>query len=314
MIDLTGQRFGRLTVLERDKSTESSNRTLWKCVCDCGTMKSVSSHALRYGLTKSCGCLSREIASRQKDLSHMIGKRFGNLTIINRDKNHITPSGQSKVRWVCLCDCGKETTVNFSELKSGHTKSCGCMTKRPKGSGLIDLTGRRFGKLVVVERAEDYVYRTGSKITTLPRWLCRCDCGNDVVVQGGNLRSGVTTSCGCQNRSSRGERYISEFLTEHCVKFLREYSFDDLRNRHGNLLRFDFAILGDNDDIVMLVEYQGAQHYIDCGLFGLYQRQYSDAMKRDYCEAKQIKLYEIRYDDDLNSSLNVMLEEINKRK
>ena len=55
---------------------------------------------------------------------------------------------------------------------------------------LIDLTGKRFGKLTVIERTQnDLSY--GSK------WLCRCDCGNTVVVLSNNLRRGNTRSCGC---------------------------------------------------------------------------------------------------------------------
>ena len=54
---------------------------------------------------------------------------------------------------------------------------------------LIDLTGQRFGRLVVVERAESKGKRT--------MWKCLCDCGNTKVVGAGNLKNGHTTSCGC---------------------------------------------------------------------------------------------------------------------
>lgn len=59
LIDLTGQRFGRLTVVER--AGASKNReALWKCRCDCGNMVVVRSRSLRRGSTASCGCLGRE--------------------------------------------------------------------------------------------------------------------------------------------------------------------------------------------------------------------------------------------------------------
>lgn len=54
----------------------------------------------------------------------------------------------------------------------------------------IDLTGQRFGRLVVLERAEDDKNKN-------PRWRCRCDCGNETVVLGHHLRTGNTRSCGC---------------------------------------------------------------------------------------------------------------------
>ena len=65
-------------------------------------------------------------------------------------------------------------------------------------SKLIDLSGQKFGRLTVVRRAEgDEVKPYKSKCA---QWLCECECGNTVVVQTGNLKSGNTTSCGCYKR------------------------------------------------------------------------------------------------------------------
>lgn len=63
LIDLTGQRFGRLVVIER-KETATSGHAKWLCLCDCGNTKNVTSNQLRsHRGTKSCGCLQRERAS-----------------------------------------------------------------------------------------------------------------------------------------------------------------------------------------------------------------------------------------------------------
>ena len=59
----------------------------------------------------------------------------------------------------------------------------------------IDLTGRRFGKLAIVERAAS---KNGA------RWLCHCDCGRQKIVQGGHLRSGNSLSCGCDKNAAIG--------------------------------------------------------------------------------------------------------------
>lgn len=59
---------------------------------------------------------------------------------------------------------------------------------------LIDLTGRKFGRLTVICRAED---AAGQYAIKRPLWLCRCDCGNLTTVIGANLREGMTKSCGC---------------------------------------------------------------------------------------------------------------------
>lgn len=64
---------------------------------------------------------------------------------------------------------------------------------------LIDLTGRRFGRLVVIERAPN-----SAKCDT--RWKCQCDCGNVVTVRGHNLKQGITNSCGCSRHDPRPYR------------------------------------------------------------------------------------------------------------
>lgn len=62
-----------------------------------------------------------------------------------------------------------------------------------------DLTGKRFGRLVVIERAEDHIQPNGKHQI---QWLCKCDCGNEVVVRGSNLKNGNSKSCGCLQKDT----------------------------------------------------------------------------------------------------------------
>lgn len=59
--DITGQRFGRLTVISRAENIGRTTR--WNCLCDCGKMTTVYKSHLTSGSTKSCGCLNSELAS-----------------------------------------------------------------------------------------------------------------------------------------------------------------------------------------------------------------------------------------------------------
>lgn len=68
-------------------------------------------------------------------------------------------------------------------------------------SALINLTGKRFGKLAVLRRAEDRIRRNGAKI---PYWICRCDCGASHEVMGMSLRNGDNISCGCAVQRNGG--------------------------------------------------------------------------------------------------------------
>lgn len=129
--------------------------------------------------------------SRAKDLT---GMRFGRLTVIER-----VPSKSGHARWKCLCDCGSYTEALSNNLKSGAKVSCGCAAH--KGSPGIspsnynDLTGRRFGRLIVIKR----ISPVGCKV----RWLCRCDCGAEKDIAAYELTSGKTKSCGCLQREAR---------------------------------------------------------------------------------------------------------------
>lgn len=67
IIDLTGSRFGRLTVVRQDGKDNSNRYIMWLCLCDCGRMTRVRGQALKSGGVKSCGCLLKEmLAERNK--------------------------------------------------------------------------------------------------------------------------------------------------------------------------------------------------------------------------------------------------------
>lgn len=119
--DKTGKRFGRLTVV---KWVGSGN---WLCKCDCGNEKIVLTSSLMSGGTKSCGCLCDEARRKSKDRKpkeNLIGKKFGRLLVKKYNK---------KGSWVCLCDCGNKHIVKTFNLKSGNTKSCGCLYVDSRG-------------------------------------------------------------------------------------------------------------------------------------------------------------------------------------
>ena len=127
----------------------------------------------------------------KKDLT---GLRYGRLTVLREAEPDRSPQGKSRRRWVCRCDCGNITTVHQSALvsKTG-TRSCGCLQREAAKRNLKDLTGQRFGRLTVQEPAPlDKPLPNGVKTG----WLCRCDCGNEIIVSAKDLRSGLR-SCGC---------------------------------------------------------------------------------------------------------------------
>jgi hypothetical protein len=119
IINLTGQQFGRLTVLRRGRLV--GHKRYWRCRCACGVVKEVRADALRTdGGTRSCGCLQREYSKAQGH-HHAPGERFARLVIIRQ-------SGVIKKRgrvYRCACDCGKRVNVQGRFLRDGLVKSCG---------------------------------------------------------------------------------------------------------------------------------------------------------------------------------------------
>ena len=126
----------------------------------------------------------------------LMGQKFGRLTVIDTAPNRTTPNGTQTVIWKCQCDCGNIVYRSTGNLRHNAHPSCGCWVRENTSKHkLEDLTGKRFGRLVVLERAVN----TG--IST--RWKCKCDCGNECIVLAQNLKTGHTISCGCYREEVR---------------------------------------------------------------------------------------------------------------
>lgn len=129
-------------------------------------------------------------------LKNIVGQTFGLLTVVKR---HSQNNSAGHTQWVCSCECGNTTVATGTNLKSGSTKSCGCLKHKPAHNRL-DLVGERFGRLVVLPDGHEVRGKRNVKY-----WNCQCDCGNTTSVTTGKLRSGHTISCGCwsKEQSSR---------------------------------------------------------------------------------------------------------------
>jgi hypothetical protein len=117
----------------------------------------------------------------------LLGERFGRLVVLSEGKR--IRKGRA---FNCQCDCGVKKLVVASALKRGLVTSCGCKKREGNPNFVVrDLTGSRFGRLVVSQRSANQ--KLGSNTT----WDCICDCGRDVSVKGNHLTTGKTNSCGC---------------------------------------------------------------------------------------------------------------------
>ena len=178
--DLTGMVFGKLTVLEY--AGKKGRHTTWLCRCACGKETTVFTTSLKSGDTTSCGCANafnkRVTLFGDTDLT---GKRFGSLTVI----------GRKNIRsWFCRCDCGREFSRDTSKLHGDFALKCKICAAADRR---MDLTGKRFGRLVAIEIEK----RENKPHRNRVHWLCKCDCGNTASVVSSQLVHGKTLSCGC---------------------------------------------------------------------------------------------------------------------
>lgn len=229
------------------------------------------------------------------------GQRFGKLLVISCagkiDGRHYF--------WNCKCDCGNDTVIEGSRLRSGNTKSCGCgkydgfkkYNANQSEKAKIPI-GTRFGKLVVIE---DLGFRKQVEGHSRRWYRCQCDCGNIKDVMGNILKQNQTISCG-SCLSSKGEYKIEQLLQQHGIIYAHDYTIPQLKQDLKRNLRFDFVIYDNQNQIVRCIEFDGRQHYDgpDTTYWGhstdsLQTIQQKDSLKNNWCKENNIPLVRIPY-------------------
>lgn len=260
ILDLTGQRFGKLTALFRLPETENRYH-LWECICDCGGRTQVSTKKLKCGIVTNCGCIpknTRQFGTRAEDIT---GQRFGKLTAISRVENQ-----NGKTAWLCICDCGKTKVVRTAMLKNGRTYHCGCEIRYNNNSQL-DLTGRKFGRLIALEATEKRD-KKGSVV-----WICRCECGNTVEITADSLVHGNTISCGCRKqeiKDSIGDKLT--FVDGTCIEWLRSR-----KHRCDNTSGFRGVYKTKNGKWRVTIGLKGKQY--NCGSYDFFEEAVAARLK-----------------------------------
>ena len=243
--DLTGQRFGMLTVTGKTDRTESGYY-IWKCRCDCGRDILVNTKRLKRGTVTNCGCIPKTTAKRGPVAEDLTGQKFGRLTVIRRLENR-----DGRTCWECRCDCGNLHSATAHDLKAGKVKSCGCLMHMDSRR-TIDLSGQRFGRLVVTERTEKRDMR-GSVI-----WKCRCDCGRETYVSENALVHGNYKSCGCLKREVQMEIYQQlHFVDGTCVELLEKR-----KHRRDNSSGFRGVFRMKNGHYRVSIGFKGKRYHI----------------------------------------------------
>jgi dCMP deaminase len=140
----------------------------------------------------------------------LTNKTFGDLTVLREGVCKIVGKKSPKKRgtWICLCRCGKEKEILACNLIRSklNTTSCGCKFKNSLKYNFKDLTGQKFGQLLVINKS-DILTKTRGAL-----WNCKCDCGNLVQLASNALTSHNNITCGNkvkhQNKDGLDHRWI----------------------------------------------------------------------------------------------------------
>lgn len=223
----------------------------------------------------------------------LTGKEYEYYKVIDRNEER-TKQNKKNVFWNCKCHCGNMFVATTTDINRQKTKSCGCMAHYLTGKAHFqDITGETFGELKVLER--DYERSQTSK-KPVTYWKCKCSCGNIISVDRTHLVGRGQSSCGC--KKSIGELNINKILSQHNIKYSTQYTNKKLETEKGGYLKYDFAILNDNNEIIRLIEFDGPQHNKDTydRFFESYDLIHQrDELKNQYCKDNNIPLVRIPY-------------------
>lgn len=305
-IDYIGKQFGRLTVIgEVPKEERQCKARVLICQCVCGKIVNVRAGNLSSGNSTSCGCFAKDNARKLYERP-VINERFGRLV---GKSTYYTEDGVRRA--ICICDCGNQHDVRVGDLFSGMTRSCGCLKSETSHNRTFqDITGQTFNELTAIKRVEDYVSPSGNHMT---QWLFKCSCGQEIVAEVRNVKTGRTKSCGHIGKSY-AEYQIFNYLIKHHIKFRFNGQLPELINPETKRPLFMDFIIYKPDNSYFVIEHQGEQHFYPVirengWEMGRQQREITDLLKKEYCIKNNIQLYETLYNENYMQHLKQILKE-----
>lgn len=248
--DITGERFGKLLVTDFSHGEPEGKlyRYKWKCLCDCGNEAVVAGTQLRSGKTKSCGCL---VFKRNGLTSHPLWSRC--YKAINRchnpkdyDYKYYGALGTSvqqswrddpelmvqeveqeiglppfkgaqidRINTYEGYESGNIQWVNSKENNNNRRprkrrEKTEFLYEKPTFKKWKDLTGQKLNMLEIIEFSHGKLNPSG-KYTWY--YKVRCDCGNEKVLIGAEVKRGNIKSCGCMTG-----KWISEAMKQRHLK------------------------------------------------------------------------------------------------
>ena len=253
-------------------------------------IQSASGHSSGNGCTS---CFYEEAGNRYSDTK----EEFINKAVnVHGEKYNYSlveyKNSQTKVDIICSYHgC-------FKQLPLNHLKGFGCAKCANK---IVDT--ENFIKKAIETHGDKFDYSKVEFKNSITKVLIKCSVHGDFL----QLPKIHLRGAGCQMcRESKGEASIKQFLNFYSINYVQEYSFVDCKNK--NNLFFDFYL----PDLNILIEYDGIQHYEPIIHFGgnkkFLEIKKKDEIKNKYCIYNNIKLIRIKYDENCEDKLKLILK------
>lgn len=263
--------------------------------------------------------------SNNKKHFESLGYKFTKMKdIFNINVNQLQNNSTIKVK--VQCDyCKNIIEKSYSSYLNGKSTGKDCCikcfskkkteeNKKPKkGNSLAEKFPYLIQEWSPKNNKTPFDYSYGSQKVIW--WICSegHEWKSEIGDRTGNSRKDCII---CNNkRETMGERRIRQILTNKSIKFIKEYSFSNLLSERNFRLKFDFAIFDERDNLKMLIEFDGGQHFEVVKIYGeehFKNTQYRDNLKNEYCKNNNIKLLRIPYwqinniEEILNKALEVI--------
>lgn len=228
-----------------------------KFKCKCGEIFETSFEKFKTRNKRQCNKCGRKNISEYHKLRIDDIKKY-----VEENSNCILLSTEyvnAHSKLLFQCECGNTFLTPFKHFKDSNQRQCQECGKE------IRFDKRRHDYSDVKKYIEDYNCKLISdNYKNINQKLeIQCNCGN-LFYTSYNMFKNLDINC-CKrcreekNSISKGEIKIEQWLNDNKIKYETQYTFDSLKNSHK--LRFDFAILNKENNIKLLIEYDGKQHY-----------------------------------------------------
>lgn len=288
--------YGHIMVWDEEEFNEKyeNYKTLVKLRCECGNYYYKNIADIKKCVHNKCDVCRSKLKNKDRlkytpENVQKIIESYG-CELISKYSNT-----QTKIK--IKCKCGNVYTTSFySFINSKHKgcKNCSALEGSKKKRLKIEDVKK------IIESDNEYRLLSNDYINNRNKLeILHIKCNKKFKMAFDCFQSGQR----CPHcSSSKGEKKIEKWLENNNINFKKQYTFKDLIGLGGGRLRYDFAILNEDNSIKFLIEYDGELHYqpyrkLEKAMEKLHKGQIHDKMKDEYCKNNNIKLIRIIYTD-----------------